>query len=88
MSEGAKEFKALASLGSTNSDEDIKKIFQEIDADGNGTLDVDEVKQAFKKVNITKTEDEVKALFKSVKDEKSEAEDTVTLDEFMKIMKQ
>ena len=46
------------------------------------------MKQAFKKVNITKTEDEVKALFKSVKDEKSEAEDTVTLDEFMKIMKQ
>ena len=36
---------AFAGLGSTDTEEDLKKLFDEIDEDGSGTLEVEELQK-------------------------------------------
>ena len=86
MTEGAATFQALAKLGKADTKEDLEKIFKEIDADGNGTLDVEEVQAAMKKIGNEMSKEEVIKLFESVKDDKAESKEEVTLEEFVQIM--
>ena len=57
MTEGAATFKPLQN-SKADTKEDLEKIFKEIDADGNGTLDVEEVQAAMKKIGNEMSKEE------------------------------
>jgi len=55
-------------LGSTETEDDLKKLFDEIDEDKSGTLEVEELQKVFKdKLKIEKTKEEIEQVFAEVK---------------------
>ena len=61
-------YASLSALGSTETEADLKKLFDEIDEDGSGTLEVEELQKVFQtKLNIRKTDEEIKKVFEEIK---------------------
>lgn len=77
---------AFSALGKTDTEEDLKKLFDEIDEDGSGTLEIEELQKVFKeKLNIDKTDEEIKRIFEEVKGVGADLE-SVDLADFRKIV--
>jgi len=74
---------SIEKLGAINTEDDLKKLFDEIDEDKSGTLEIKELQNIFKaKMNLEKSEDEIKDAFKEV----GGTSESVTFEQFKKII--
>lgn len=61
-------YSSLPAIGSTQTEGDLKKLFDEIDEDGSGTLEVEELQKVFQtKLGIRKTDEEIQKVFEEIK---------------------
>lgn len=64
-------------------EEYLKETFTVHDADGNGSLEEDELKVLFNSLGVTATNDDIKAFFDNVDEDEDE---TIDFDEFMTVV--
>ena len=68
-----------------NSEKELKKLFDSIDTDGSGEIDVDELMEICQRLGVTVSDDEVKEMMESAD---SDGNGVLDFEEFMKVIEQ